>query len=139
MSGGGEGGLHVYLVEDHPVLRGVLCEYISSLPAVSKCTTAPDAESALVELDNLRPDFILVDLSLPGMNGVELIRELRRAHPDLPLAILSGHRSLAYARDAFAAGADGYLLKGDMDEIEQGMRTIRAGQRYVSAGLSRDG
>ncbi len=138
MSDAADGGLYVYLVEDHALLRDVLREYISNMPAVGKCTTAPDAESALAELATVVPDFMLIDLSLPGMNGVELIRELRRRHPHLPLAIISGHRSLSYARDAFAAGADGYLLKGDLDEIERGMETIRSGKRYVSVGLSNE-
>ena len=56
----------------------------------------------------------------------------------MPLAILPGHRSLSYAHDAFAAGADGYLLKGDMDELERCMRAIRGGERYMSAGLEHE-
>jgi DNA-binding NarL/FixJ family response regulator len=72
------------------------------------------------------------------MNGIELVRELREAHPKLSLAILSGHRSLKYARDALAAGADGYLLKGDLDEIERGIHAIRHGRHYVSEGLGVD-
>ena len=139
MSEGPNRGLFVFLVEDHAILREVLCEYIVSMPDVARCATAPDAETALRELNGIVPDFVLIDLSLPGMNGIELIRELRREHPHLPLAILSGHRSRSYARDAFAAGADGYLLKGDMGELERGMQTIRGGKRYVSAGLGHDG
>lgn len=135
MSGATDRGLHVYLVEDHALLRSVLCEYLSRMPGVARCTSAPDAESALPALRDDPPDFVLIDLSLPGMNGIELIRELRRHHRALPLAILSGHRSLSYAHDAFAAGADGYLLKGDMDELERGMHAIRGGKRYMSAGL----
>jgi DNA-binding NarL/FixJ family response regulator len=132
----GDRTLFVFLVEDHELLRGVLQEYIGSMRAVRKCETAADAESTLEAMQgNGVPDFMLIDLSLPGMTGIELIRELRQKHPKLPLAILSGHRSLKYARDALAAGADGYLLKGDLDEIERGIQAIRNGKHYVSEGL----
>jgi DNA-binding NarL/FixJ family response regulator len=131
-------GLYVFLVEDHALLRSVLQEYIGSMSFVSKCAAAPDAESTLEAMGDTIPDFMLIDLSLPGMTGIELIRDLRLRHPKLPLVILSGHRSLKYARDAIAAGADGYLLKGDLDELERGIRAIHAGRRYVSEGLGAD-
>jgi DNA-binding NarL/FixJ family response regulator len=124
--------LRVSLVEDHPVLRDVLREFISRLPAVASCTVAPTAEAALKDLDGGEPDLMLIDLSLPGMSGIELIRELRKQHPGLRCAILSGHRSRTYAGQALAAGANGYMLKGDPMEIERGMRAILAGERYVS-------
>ncbi len=131
-------GLYVFLVEDHAVLRDVLQEYIGSLPDVARCVTAATAESALKELGEDLPDFMLIDLTLPGMSGIELVRELRRAYPQMPLAILSGHGSLSHARDALEAGANAYLLKGDMEEIVRGMEAIHAGARYVSEGLEAD-
>ena len=127
--------LHVSLVEDHPVLRGVLRDYISRLPEVESCSAASTAEEALKEMDAGAPDLILVDLSLPGMSGIELVKKLRDRYPSLRCAILSGHRSRTYAGQALAAGADGYLLKGDPLEIERGMQAILAGQRYVSKSL----
>lgn len=128
----------VFLVEDHAVLRDVLQEYIGSMPAVEKCSTAADGGSALEAMDDGPPDFMLIDMTLPDMTGIELIRELKRRHPALQMAILSGHRSEKYARDALEAGADGYLVKGDLIEIERGFKAIRAGQRYVSEGLGAD-
>lgn len=131
--------LRVSIVEDHPVLRSVLLEYISRLPDVVNCTVAASAEAALEALNGDRPDLMLIDLSLPGMNGIELISELRKSFPDLPCAILSGHRSQTYVGKALAAGANGYLLKGDPLEIERGMRAILAGERYVSKSLDDGG
>jgi DNA-binding NarL/FixJ family response regulator len=128
----------VFLVEDHAVLRDVLQEYIGSMPTVATCSTAADGESALEALGDHAPDFMLIDMSLPDMTGIELIRELKRRHPKLPMAILSGHRSAKYARDALEAGADGYLVKGDLVEIERGFKAIRAGEHYVSEGLGAD-
>ena len=81
---------------------------------------------------------MLIDLSLPGMNGIELIQELRARYPDLRCAILSGHRSKTYARRALAAGANGYVLKGDPLEIETALHAILSGQRYVTRDLTDD-
>lgn len=133
-----DGRLYISLVEDHPVLRGVLKDYISRLPDVRACRAVATAEDALKELDGDPPDLVLIDLSLPGMSGIELVQELRRIHPDLRCAILSGHRSRSYADSALAAGANGYLLKGDPVEIERGMRAILAGERYVSRSLEEE-
>jgi DNA-binding NarL/FixJ family response regulator len=127
--------LRVSLVEDHAVLRDVLQEYISRLPGVELCVVSASAEDALEEFEESAPDVMLIDLSLPRMSGIELIRELRQRRPDLRCAILSGHRSPAYVRQALEVGAHGYMLKGDPMEIERGLQAILAGKRYVSPDL----
>lgn len=127
--------LRVSLVEDHPVLRDVLQEYIGRLPGVELCVVSANAEDALDEFDGSMPDLMLIDLSLPRMSGIDLIRELHLRQPDLRCAILSGHRSPAYVRQAMEVGAHGYLLKGDPMEIERGLQAILAGKRYVSPDL----
>lgn len=130
--------LRISLVEDHPVLGDTLREFVSGLPSVRSCTVASSAEQALEDLAAGTPDLMLIDLSLPGMNGIELIRELRNRYPELRCAILSGHRSKAYARRALAAGANGYVLKGDPLEIESALHAICAGERYVTRDLQED-
>src|SRR5262245_47476892 len=131
--------LRVMLVEDHAILRDVLIDYVARLPQVHSCTAQPTAEAALTKLRELNgeksPDLLLIDLSLPGMSGIELIREIKRSRPGMRCAILSGHRSASYAAEAMAAGAKGYLLKGDPHEIERGIHAIFKGERYVSSGL----
>ena len=127
--------LRVSLVEDHPVLRDVLQEYIARLPGVELCVVSANAEDALDEFDGSMADLMLIDLSLPRMSGIDLIRELHLRQPDLRCAILSGHRSPAYVRQAMEVGAHGYLLKGDPMEIERGLQAILAGKRYVSPDL----
>jgi DNA-binding NarL/FixJ family response regulator len=130
--------LRVSLVEDHPILRGVLRDYVSRIPEVRSCTTVATAEEALQVLAGDPPDLMLIDLSLPGMSGIELVRTLRRTHPGLLCAILSGHRSRAYAVQALAAGANAYLLKGDPVEIERGVRAILAGECYISGSIEEE-
>ena len=127
------GHLRVILVEDHPVLQEVLREFVGQL--AEECKVMPDAETALDELESGKPDLMLVDLSLPGMDGIELIKAIRRMYPDLPCAILSGHRSQVYVAKALAAGANAYLLKGDPVEIERGIKAMLAGNRYLSEEL----
>jgi CheY-like chemotaxis protein len=98
----------------------------------------PSAETALagIEGDGGLPDLILIDLSLPGMSGIDLIRRLHALHPELRCAILSGHRSPTYVGQALAAGAMGYILKGDPLEISRGIDAIVRGGRFVSADLT---
>jgi DNA-binding NarL/FixJ family response regulator len=135
------GNLFVMLVEDHAILRDILVDYIGKLPQVRACTASESAEAALSALGadaGAAPDLMLIDLSLPGMSGIELIRELRVQHPGVRCLILSGHRSIKYATEALDAGAEGYLLKGDPFEIERGLRAILQGDRYVSRSLTEE-
>jgi DNA-binding NarL/FixJ family response regulator len=127
--------LRVMLIEDHTVVREILHDFIERLPQVSICHTASSAEAAIEGIDGTSPNLLLVDLSLPGMNGIEFIRFIRARIPGLRCMILSGHNSRSYVRQALAAGADGYLLKGDPLEIERGIRAANLGERYVSNGL----
>ena len=127
--------LRVLLIEDHAVVREALEEFIGRLPQVSACSAKASAEAALESLDELSPNLLLIDLSLPGISGIQLVREVRERQPGLKCMILSGHSSRAYVREALAAGATGYLLKGDPLEIERGIQAITRGEHYVSSGL----
>jgi DNA-binding NarL/FixJ family response regulator len=127
----------VVLVEDHAPLREILLEFVAGLPRVAGCSAFSSAEAALARLRNGdgTPDLMLIDLSLPDMSGIELIRRLLAVHPRLRCAILSGHRSSAYVGQAFAAGAQGYILKGEPLDIENGIDTMLEGKRFVSPDL----
>ncbi len=127
--------LRVSLVEDHPVLRDVLQEYIGQLPGVELCVVSANAEDALDEFEGSMPDVMLIDLSLPRMSGIDLIRELHLRQPELRCAILSGHRAPDFVRQALGVGAHGYLLKGDPMEIDRGLQAFVAGKRYFSPEL----
>src|SRR5688572_2558058 len=127
--------LKVSIVEDHPVLRDVLEEFLGRLPGIEVGKVWASAEAVLEGLNGSIPDLMLIDLSLPRMNGIDLIRELRQRQPALRCAILSGHRLPVYVRQALAVGANGYLLKGDPMEIERGIEAIFAGKRYVTPEL----
>jgi DNA-binding NarL/FixJ family response regulator len=87
--------LRVSLVEDHPVLRDVLQEYIGQLPGVELCVVSANAEDALDEFEGSMPDLMLTDLSFPRISGNELISELHLRQPDQRCAIITGQRAPA--------------------------------------------
>ena len=125
----------IYVVEDHPRMRELLREWIEALPGLSICGTAESAEAALDELPAAQADVVLIDMSLPAMGGIEFVAALRERHPHVRCLILSGHNETRYVERALAAGAQGYLLKGEPAEIEEAIATVLAGGRYLSAGL----
>lgn len=129
----------VYIVEDHPRMRDLLREWIDDLPGLSVCGTAESAETALRELETVSADIAMIDMSLPMMGGIELVAALRERHPHTRCLILSGHNEARYVERALAAGAQGYLLKGEPSEIQTAIGRVLAGERYLSAGLSNEG
>jgi DNA-binding NarL/FixJ family response regulator len=125
----------IFVVEDHAYMKAMLCEFLSLEGDLEVCDTADSGEAALEHLDRITPDFVLVDLSLPGVSGLDLITIVKARHPELPCAILSGHGERRYAEQAIAAGAQGYVLKGDPDELPDAIRQMLRGERYVSKAL----
>jgi DNA-binding NarL/FixJ family response regulator len=126
----------VYIVDDHPVVRAGVAEYVDHLSGLTVCGTADSAEAALDEIDDAAPDLVLIDLSLPQMTGIGLIQALRKSSVVRRLCVLSGHYGSGYVEQALAAGADGYILKGDPTELERGVRALLAGERFVSGRLT---
>lgn len=104
-------------------------------PELVVCGMAATAEEALATAAASEPDFMLIDVSLPDMSGIELARTLHDRHPDLPLAMLSGHREQSHVEQALAAGARGYVLKGSGEELAPAIRRMMRGERYLSEAL----
>ena len=107
----------IFIVEDHRVMRDSLILYIGRTPWLEVCGAVASAEEALVQLPESGADLVLVDISLPGMNGIDLIKQLRRQLPALPCLILSGHVEERYAGPAAEVGAVGYVMKDDADAL----------------------
>ena len=101
----------VLLVEDHPALRHAVAELISTDRALLVPVAARSAEEALARFREADPDLAVVDISLPGMDGLELIRRLRRLESELPIVVLSSHSVEGWEAPALEAGANAYLLK----------------------------
>ncbi|HET6913367.1 MAG TPA: response regulator transcription factor [Rhodanobacteraceae bacterium] len=125
----------VYIVEDNDRMRTLLRDWIDELPGLDVCGAAASAEDALPELADAQPDLAVIDMSLPGMGGIELVATLRDRQPTMRCLILSGHNERSYVERALAAGAQGYLLKGEPAEIENAISKVLSGERYLSASL----
>jgi DNA-binding NarL/FixJ family response regulator len=103
----------VFIVEDHPMMQAAYTEMIKSEGDMQICGLVSSAEEAIDLLQTLKVDLVIVDLSLPGMHGTDLIRYLRSAYPGLPALMVSGHPLKQYEALAKAVGAAGYVDKAD--------------------------
>src|SRR5262245_13111027 len=101
----------VFIVDDHPIVRQGLALLINREPDMAVCGDAEEANSALRSIAALNPDLVVVDLSLNGPDGLDLLKSIRSRDPDLPVLILSMLDELLYAERALRAGANGYIMK----------------------------
>ena len=122
----------VYIVENHAVVRQMIAEYVERSGVATMQGQAATAEEALREIALDPPSLVIADLSLPAMSGLELVREITARFPDVRCMILTGHHDASYRRRAFEAGARGFVLKDDPDELFAAIRALLSGGRYGS-------
>src|SRR4051812_21713394 len=128
----------IILVDDHTLIRTGLRDFLSGYPEHEVVGEASTARDAFPLIESARPDLILMDLELPGLDGVVATREILRRAPDVRVLILSGHAGTRDVVDAFAAGAAGYVLKTQQPtDLIDAMRTIARGDQYLSARVAR--
>lgn len=125
----------IFIVEDHPLMREVIRDYLEAFPAIEICGEAVSGEDALELLDEAAPDLVLVDTSLGKMSGIDLVARIRERWSDLPCLMLSGHGQETYVKQALGAGANGYVLKGDPSELPRAIEQVLEGERYLSPPL----
>lgn len=126
-------GKRIYIVEDHPVFREGLRQIVNREIDLSVCGEAGNVDEALQGILQLKPDLALVDISLPGKSGLDLIRKLRTKVNPVRLLILSMHDEALYADRVLRAGGDGYIMKQeDPEEIVHAIRDVLAGHIYIS-------
>jgi DNA-binding NarL/FixJ family response regulator len=123
----------ILVVDDHPIVRQGLALLINREADLLVCGEAEDAMGAMHVLASAKPDVLIVDLSLSGPDGLDLLKNIRTTHPSLPVLILSMHDELIYAERALRAGANGYIMKQVATEkVLVAVRRILAGEIYVS-------
>src|SRR5947199_2217989 len=127
----------IVIVDDHPLFRKGLQEMIHSDGTFAVCGEAGTATEAMGVIRKLHPDMAIVDLSLPGANGIELIKNIRAEFPKLPILVLSMHDESLYAVRALRAGADGYVMKHEaMANVIQAIREVFNGRPYLSPAMA---
>jgi len=127
----------VFVVEDNVLLVTTLVRFLREQGKLKVVGVAPSAEAALEQLSNMKVDVLLVDVSLPGMNGIDLVAIVHRQHPNLPCLMLSGHNEANYVRRALAVGASGYVTKNDPLAILTAIQQVITGETYLSEELRR--
>lgn len=123
----------VFVVDDHPIVRQGLALLINRETDLAVCGEAEEMHSALRAIQAVRPDILIVDISLNGPDGLELLKNIRITAPRLPVLILSMHDESIYAERALRAGANGYIMKQEATEkVLVALRRILSGEIYVS-------
>lgn len=123
----------VLVVDDHPIVRAGLTQLINSEPDLVVCGDAEELHTALQRIDSLKPDILIVDISLTGPDGLELLKTIRIKDASLPVLILSMHDESIYAERALRAGANGYIMKQEAtDRVLIALRRILNREIYVS-------
>jgi DNA-binding NarL/FixJ family response regulator len=123
----------IFLVDDHPLVREWLTNLIQQQPDLMVSNETESAPAALSAIAMTKPDLVIVDINLKNSSGIELIKNLKESHPDLPVLVLSMHDESLYAERVFRAGARGYVNKRETaQKVIEAIRRVLSGKLYVS-------
>lgn len=126
----------ILIVDDHPVLRRGLASLIESQPDLAVGGEAATCRAALETIRASPPDLVIVDLSLEECDGLDLVKDMKRHHAEIPVLVLSMHDESVYAERALRAGARGYITKQQLDDkVLAAVRRLLAGETYMSEKL----
>ncbi len=123
----------VLIVDDHAFIRRGVQTILHPFPEWELCGEADNGNDAIRMAEELKPDVIIMDLSMPGLNGIEAARAIRKTQPDVKILLLTLHESAELVRSAFRAGARGYLLKTDAEqELVKALTAVTGQGTYIS-------
>lgn len=125
----------ILIVEDHAILGKALVRLLTEKVDHTAVTVVGSAEEAIELLPRLQVDMALVDVSLPKMNGIQLVGYIHEKYPKLPCLVITGHLIPFYLQRSMEAGARGYVLKDDVVGIVEGVQKVLEGGTYVSKAL----
>lgn len=127
----------ILIIEDHTLLRAGLRALLTQGGEFEVVGEFDNGRDAVRSLGTLAPDLVLMDLSMPGMNGIEAIAEIRQRQPQLRILVLTIHRAEEFVQESLRAGANGYVLKdASHDELRVAMRSVMNGKTYLSPDVS---
>ncbi|MBT3784830.1 response regulator transcription factor [bacterium] len=128
--------LKVYVIDDHPVVRQGLVDYLGRQKGLELCGKSESGEIALEEIPGFKPDLVILDLSLQGMDGIDVLLHLRDNHPQIKVLVLSMYSEETHAARAIRAGASGYITKDvAIEKILEAIQEISKGKIYLKEGL----
>lgn len=131
------GKQRVFIVEDHTLLRAGLKSLLSQDPELEIVGEADNGRDAIRAIAALVPNLVLMDISMPGMNGIEAVIDVKRRNPETRVLILTIHKTEEYIHASLRAGADGYLLKdASHDELRVAIHSVLNGKTYLSPDIS---
>jgi DNA-binding NarL/FixJ family response regulator len=129
--------LRVLLVDDHPIVRGGLRVLIETQPDMEVVGEAADGTAAVRDALGLRPDVVVMDVSMPGLGGAEATARVRRDAPDVRVLALTAHEDRGYLQLLLKSGANGYVLKRTAaDDLVRAVRAVAAGQTYIDPSVA---
>ncbi len=129
----------ILLVDDHPLFRAGLKSLLVDNPSFQVVGEAGDGQEAIRLAKALKPDLVLLDISLPDKNGIEVTRELKSLFPEILILVVSMHAKIDYIADAFRAGALGYVIKESAAErLVQGLEAVARGDYFLDSSLSQE-
>lgn len=130
--------VRVLLAEDHRLVRAGIHALLDRMAGVEVVGEVSDGVEALKVVEAIQPDLVLMDVAMPGLNGLEAASRISKQWPAVRIIMLSMHANEEYLRQALKAGAMGYLLKGaDLVELEQAIRTVSGGASYLTPSVAR--
>ncbi|HTA30965.1 MAG TPA: response regulator transcription factor [Candidatus Cybelea sp.] len=127
----------ILIVDDHPLFCEGLRRMLDRHPSLSVCGQVPDADSVLKSVAELKPDLVLMDISLEGTNGIDVTKSLKAKYPELPILVVSMHDEALYAERALRAGAQGYIMKNQPIQIvRDAIFKVLGGDIFLSEKMS---
>jgi len=130
--------IRVVLADDHALVRAGIRSLLAAVPGVEVVAEARDGHEVVRLVDALHPRLVLMDIAMPGLNGLEATARIVKSHPRTAVVILSMHAAEEYALQALRAGAAGYLLKdAGLSELELAISAVARGETYLSPAMSK--
>lgn len=134
-----EAQIRIFIADDHQLLLDGMAKIIEDIPDMQLVGTALSGEDTLAYLKDHPVDVVLLDINLPGLNGVEICKRISKYHPEVKVLTLSMYKRPSYIQRMLQFGAMGYLLKDDRaEEIENGIRKVMQGEHYFSSQIKLD-
>lgn len=129
----------IAIVDDHTMMREGLKQLISAEPDMEVCWAAASSSEAMACFERMRPDMLTVDITLPGRNGLELIKDMLALAPGLPILVISMHDEALYAQRVLKSGARGYIMKdAPHSDLTEALRRVARGKVWLSAKMSEE-